>query len=100
MNSASKISLKGSGKDYLYTMVKIKNKSASVDGGVFLRIKLMPDFSLYDYLFFQLLSELLGLALLVVVHDHHGSIDLPYSHVTGCEGESRNHQTIDMTSQD
>lgn len=35
------------------------------------------------YLFLQLLSELLGLALLVVVHDHHGSIDLPYCHITG-----------------
>lgn len=50
-----------------------------------------------NYLFLQLLSELLGLALLVIVHDHHGGIDLPYRHVTGWEGESRNHQTLDMT---
>lgn len=35
------------------------------------------------YLLLQLLSELLGFALLVVVHNHHGSIDLPNGHVTG-----------------
>lgn len=35
------------------------------------------------YLLLQLLSELLGFALLVVVHNHHGSIDLSNGHVTG-----------------
>lgn len=37
----------------------------------------------FKYLLFQLLSKLLGLALLVVVHNHHGGIDLPDGHVTG-----------------
>lgn len=41
------------------------------------------------HLFLQLLSKLLGFALLVIVHDHHGSIDLTYGHVTGCKGEGR-----------
>lgn len=35
------------------------------------------------YLLLQLLSELFGLVLLIVVHNHHGSIDLPNGHVTG-----------------
>ena len=35
------------------------------------------------YLLLQLLPELLGFALLVVVHDHHGCIDLPNGHMTG-----------------
>ena len=35
------------------------------------------------HLLLQLLSELLGLALFVVVHNHHGGIDLPNGHVTG-----------------
>lgn len=41
------------------------------------------ELKMFKYLFFQLLPELLGLALLVVVHNHHGGIDLPDGHVAG-----------------
>lgn len=48
--------------------------------------KVLKDFwelEMSKHLFLQLLSELLGLALFVVVHNHHGGIDLPNGHVTG-----------------
>lgn len=35
------------------------------------------------YLLLQLLPELLGFALLVVVHDHHSCVDLPNGHMIG-----------------
>lgn len=48
--------------------------------------KVLRDFwelEMFEHLLLQLLSELLGLALFVVVHNHHGGIDLPNGHVAG-----------------
>lgn len=48
--------------------------------------KVLRDFwelEMFKHLLLQLLSELLGLALFVVVHNHHGGINLPNGHVTG-----------------
>lgn len=41
------------------------------------------ELEMFKHLLLQLLSELLGLVLLVVVHNHHGGIDLPNGHVAG-----------------
>lgn len=41
------------------------------------------ELEMFRHLLLQLLSELLGLALFVVVHNHHGGVDLPNGHVTG-----------------
>lgn len=41
------------------------------------------ELGVFEHLLLQLLPQLLGLALFVVVHNHHGRIDLPNGHVAG-----------------